>query len=217
MIERVPVRAQLLLSSHIAAHYNGVAKMRVLLNNALLAGTALLAGVFAGRFAEIAQRKGYTQQLIEDLKHQTLEALAVNASDYRFYNSKTEKYFVESLPEIPQHFMTEMYAGLMPIDMKNASRALYYVFTPTVGKPVDEVTIWLNGGPGCSSLEGFFQENGRIIWTCKEPQKNVHLLSSQSLPHFNTWFGQLRLSEPAKAHNRIASMILALPYPLPHF
>ena len=50
-------------------------------------------------------------------------------------------YFVESLPDIPQHFMTEMYSGLIPIDMKNKSRALYYVFQPTVGKPVDEITV----------------------------------------------------------------------------
>jgi len=41
-----------------------------------------------------------------------------------------------------------MYAGLVPIDLKNASRALYYVFQPTIGAPVDEITIWLNGGPG---------------------------------------------------------------------
>jgi Serine carboxypeptidase len=41
-----------------------------------------------------------------------------------------------------------MYAGLMPIDMNNTSRALYFVFQPTVGAPVDEITIWLNGGPG---------------------------------------------------------------------
>ncbi|ESZ92468.1 putative pheromone processing carboxypeptidase (Sxa2) [Sclerotinia borealis F-4128] len=49
--------------------------------------------------------------------------------------------------------------------MANKSRALYFVFEPTVGEPVDEVTIWMNGGPGCSSLEAFFQENGRFIWS----------------------------------------------------
>ena len=59
----------------------------------------------------------------------------------------------------------EMYSGLIPIDMDDPSRALFFVFQPTDGPPVDEVTIWLNGGPGCSSLEGFFQENGRFIWS----------------------------------------------------
>jgi carboxypeptidase D len=34
-----------------------------------------------------------------------------------------------------------MYAGLMPVDMKDKSRALYFVFQPTVGAPVDEITI----------------------------------------------------------------------------
>jgi carboxypeptidase D len=43
--------------------------------------------------------------------------------------------------------MSEMYSGLIPVK-DNASRALFFVWQPTVGKSVDEVTIWLNGGPG---------------------------------------------------------------------
>jgi carboxypeptidase D len=58
---------------------------------------------------------------------------------------------VDSLPDIPFD-IGEMYSGLMPIDMRNASRALYFVFQPTAGPPVDEITIWLNGGPGMSRL-----------------------------------------------------------------
>ncbi len=60
---------------------------------------------------------------------------------------------MESLPDVPQHFMTEMYSGQMPV-YGSLDRALFFVFQPTVGEPVDEVTIWLNGGPGYVT-EGF--------------------------------------------------------------
>lgn len=57
------------------------------------------------------------------------------------------EYRVDSLPDVP-YDIGEMYSGLIPIDPKNASRALFFVFQPTVGEPVDEITIWMNGGPG---------------------------------------------------------------------
>jgi carboxypeptidase D len=59
----------------------------------------------------------------------------------------------------------EMYSGLMPINRRDPSRSLFFVFQPNTHNPDDEaLTIWLNGGPGCSSLEGFFQENGKFVW-----------------------------------------------------
>ena len=72
-------------------------------------------------------------------------------------------FLVDHLPDV--HFdVGELYSGLIPIENGNDSRALFFAFQPKLGDPVDEVTIWLNGGPGCSSLEGFFQENGRFLW-----------------------------------------------------
>jgi carboxypeptidase D len=56
-------------------------------------------------------------------------------------------YFVESLPEM-NFDLGEMYSGVIPVDMKNTSRGLFYVFQPRAGTPVDEITVWLNGGPG---------------------------------------------------------------------
>ncbi|KAK5010180.1 hypothetical protein LTR28_011373 [Elasticomyces elasticus] len=92
-----------------------------------------------------------------------LQPRADNTTAFRFLNTETEKYCVKSIPDVPFD-IGEMYAGNLPVNMNDTSRQMYYVFQPTIGAPVDEVTIWFNGGPGCSSLEGFLQENGYFIW-----------------------------------------------------
>lgn len=59
----------------------------------------------------------------------------------------------------------ESYAGLMPISSaKNASELYFWFFPSENAQASDEIVIWLNGGPGCSSLEGLLQENGPFLW-----------------------------------------------------
>ena len=70
---------------------------------------------------------------------------------------------VKSLPDVPFD-VGELYSGLIPINYTNTSNALFFIFQPTIGVPCDEVTIYLNGGPGWSSFESFFQETGRFTW-----------------------------------------------------
>ncbi|KAH6719822.1 Alpha/Beta hydrolase protein [Leptodontidium sp. MPI-SDFR-AT-0119] len=62
------------------------------------------------------------------------------------------EYKVNSLPDVPFD-VGEMYAGMIPIDMNDKTRALYFVFQPTIDIPVDDITIWLNGGPGMQNAE----------------------------------------------------------------
>lgn len=66
-----------------------------------------------------------------------------------------------ALPEFDFN-IGESYAGTLPISA-NASdpNQLWFWFFPS-SNPLakKEITIWLNGGPGCSSLDGLFQENG---------------------------------------------------------
>jgi carboxypeptidase D len=38
-----------------------------------------------------------------------------------------------------------MYSGTISIDDSDPTAQMFFVFEPTIGDPVDEITIWLNG------------------------------------------------------------------------
>ncbi|TFY81745.1 hypothetical protein EWM64_g2266 [Hericium alpestre] len=60
--------------------------------------------------------------------------------------------------------LQDSWAGRLPVSNKTGDdRHLFFWYWPAgISDASDTLTIWLNGGPGCSSLTGFLEENGPI-------------------------------------------------------
>jgi len=70
-----------------------------------------------------------------------------------------ERYKVDDL--FNGLYKKDIYSGYLPTDVEG--NELFYVFTPSQTSPsTDPFFLWLNGGPGCSSLFGFFGEIGPV-------------------------------------------------------
>uniref|UniRef100_A0A803L8Y4 Uncharacterized protein n=1 Tax=Chenopodium quinoa TaxID=63459 RepID=A0A803L8Y4_CHEQI len=64
----------------------------------------------------------------------------------------------------------------VPIDEHNAKHMFYYFVESERNPAKDPVVLWLNGGPGCSSLGGLVYEHGPFKFEASGP------ISSQDLP-----------------------------------
>nr|XP_025625681.1 serine carboxypeptidase-like 45 [Arachis hypogaea] len=75
-------------------------------------------------------------------------------------NSYPEGDKISSLPGQPR-VTFQQYAGYITVD-DNHDRALFYYFVEAESNPASKpLVLWLNGGPGCSSVGvGAFVENG---------------------------------------------------------
>lgn len=86
------------------------------------------------------------------------------------------------MPEVPFD-IGESYAGTLPIDanVSNPNQLFFWFFPSDNPAASDEVTIWLNGGPGCSSLDGLLQEHGPFLWQSGTYRPNLNPYSFNNL------------------------------------
>ncbi|CAI9090871.1 OLC1v1025742C1 [Oldenlandia corymbosa var. corymbosa] len=68
---------------------------------------------------------------------------------------------VTKLPGFNGTFPSKHYSGYVKLNGTKPSKNLFYYFVESERNPgKDPVVLWLNGGPGCSSFDGFVYEHG---------------------------------------------------------
>ena len=84
------------------------------------------------------------------------------------------------------------WAGHLPVSTDKQKYFFYWLFEPETVDDNTPLLIWLNGGPGCSSMDGLFLENGPIQWTMVDGnymlQQNPH--SWHTAPAYTLYIDQ---------------------------
>ena len=67
---------------------------------------------------------------------------------------------ITNVPGFNGSLPSKHYGGYVTID-ESHGKNLYYYFVQSEGdSSKDPIVLWLNGGPGCSSFDGFVYEHG---------------------------------------------------------
>uniref|UniRef100_A0A0D9XY96 Carboxypeptidase n=1 Tax=Leersia perrieri TaxID=77586 RepID=A0A0D9XY96_9ORYZ len=67
---------------------------------------------------------------------------------------------VRSVPGFDGALPSKHYAGYVTVDEQHGRNLFYYMVESERDPGKDPVVLWLNGGPGCSSFDGFVYEHG---------------------------------------------------------
>ncbi|KAI3853691.1 hypothetical protein MKW98_025208 [Papaver atlanticum] len=77
-----------------------------------------------------------------------------------FVNGASKGALITKLPGFNGSFPSKHYSGYVTLD-ETSGKNLFYYFVVSERKPSeDPVVLWINGGPGCSSFDGFVYEHG---------------------------------------------------------
>lgn len=73
---------------------------------------------------------------------------------------------ITHIPGYSERFRSRHYGGYITVDQDHG-RQLYYYFVTSEGDPQrDPLVLWLNGGPGCSSFDGFIYGTATPVGCC---------------------------------------------------
>ncbi|KAI0270300.1 Alpha/Beta hydrolase protein [Russula aff. rugulosa BPL654] len=154
----------------------------------LLLGFSAVAAAFTvstSRHGSTARHQGrQPERVSESAAKRDFNVIRRNPN--RFANPNAAKFYVNGT-KIPlvDFDAGDSWAGLLPISSQaNETRKLFFwYFPPTTNGSENDLIFWTNGGPGCSSLEGFLQENGPISWQFGQAKPTPNPYSWTNLGH----------------------------------
>jgi carboxypeptidase C (cathepsin A) len=95
---------------------------------------------------------------------------------------------IDYLPGIDPQPSYDMYSGYITLD--NGQKLFYWLIEAETKPTTAPLMLWLNGGPGCSSLLGLFEENGPF-----RPDENANLTYFKG--NWNQYANMLYVETPA--------------------
>ncbi|KAJ9176107.1 hypothetical protein P3X46_011454 [Hevea brasiliensis] len=84
-----------------------------------------------------------------------------------------EGALITYLPGFIGNFPSKHYSGYVSVGEKNL---FYYLVVSERNPSKDPVVLWLNGGPGCSSFDGFVYEHGPFNFEARKPKGSLPIL-----------------------------------------
>ena len=81
---------------------------------------------------------------------------------------------------------SKQYSGLIPVDDAKTVFLHYWFVTSTGNPTTDPVAVWMNGGPGCSSLEGFLTELGPFMFTGQRDSTGLPTLTDNPVSPYSS-------------------------------
>ncbi|KAL7081806.1 hypothetical protein ACP275_14G061600 [Erythranthe tilingii] len=98
------------------------------------------------------------------------------ALNFKKGSSAPEDALVTHIPGFHGSFPSKHHSGYVTIDETYGKKLFYYFVESERNPNKDPVVLWLNGGPGCSSFDGFVYEHGPFNFEAGKPRGSLPTL-----------------------------------------
>ena len=107
----------------------------------------------------MARRSDHDRLLLQPYRL-TLLLLALSATTFAASGKAAADYYVKRLPGAPPGDLLKMHAGHIEVSEKTHGNLFFWHYENRHKSDKPRTVIWLNGGPGCSSMDGALMEVG---------------------------------------------------------